>query len=55
MSSQPWLEVDPLEGQEALQRDLDTLEHWTDTNDINFNTGKCQTLHLGYSNAGHKY
>ncbi|KAK4811145.1 LOW QUALITY PROTEIN: hypothetical protein QYF61_019776 [Mycteria americana] len=35
--------VDFLEGQEALQRDLDRLEHWA------------IILHLGRSNARHKY
>ncbi|GAB0207336.1 mitochondrial enolase superfamily member 1 [Grus japonensis] len=47
--------VDSLEGQEALQRDLDRLEHWAMINGMKFNKSKCQILHLGRSNARHKY
>ena len=47
--------VDSLEGQEALQRDLDRLEHWEMINGMKFNKSKCWILHLGWSNAGHKY
>ncbi|KAK4832293.1 hypothetical protein QYF61_021692 [Mycteria americana] len=44
-----------LEGQEALQRDLDRLEHWAIINGMKFNKSKCQILNLGWSNTGHKY
>ncbi|KAK4807145.1 hypothetical protein QYF61_018486 [Mycteria americana] len=47
--------VDSLEGQEALQKDLDRLEHWSIMNGMKFNKSKCRILHLGWSNAGHKY
>lgn len=47
--------ADSLEGQEALQRDLDKLEHWAISNHMKFNNGKCQVLQLGRSNAGHRY
>ncbi|GAB0176695.1 hypothetical protein GRJ2_000134700 [Grus japonensis] len=47
--------VDSLEGQEALQRDLDRLEHWAMINGMKFNKSKCWILHLGQSNARHKY
>ncbi|KAK4827179.1 hypothetical protein QYF61_015141 [Mycteria americana] len=47
--------VDSLEGQEALQRTLDRLEYWAMINRMKFNKSKCRTLHLGWSNAGHKY
>jgi len=35
--------------------DLDRLEHWTITNTTKFNKNKCWILHLGWTNAGHKY
>ena len=47
--------VDFLEGKEALQKDLEQLEHWEMINGTNFNKSKCQILHLGQSNTGHKY
>ncbi|KAK4819387.1 hypothetical protein QYF61_003658 [Mycteria americana] len=47
--------VDTLEGQEALQRHLDRLEHWAMINGMKFNKSKCWILHLGCSNARHKY
>ncbi|KAK4816623.1 hypothetical protein QYF61_019322 [Mycteria americana] len=47
--------ADSLMGQEALQRGLDRLEHWAIINDMKFNKSKCWTLHLGLSNARHKY
>ncbi|KAK4811169.1 hypothetical protein QYF61_019800 [Mycteria americana] len=47
--------VDSLEGQKALQTDLDRLEHWAIINGMKFNKAKCQILHLGQSNARHKY
>jgi len=43
------------EGQVALQRDLDRLEHWVMINGKKFNKSKCQILHLRWSNTRHKY
>ncbi|GAB0179848.1 mitochondrial enolase superfamily member 1 [Grus japonensis] len=40
---------------DTLQRDLDRLEHWAMINGMKFNKLKCQILHLGQSNSGHKY
>ena len=45
--------VDSLEGQEALQRDLDKLERRAIINGMKFNKSKCRILPLGQSNAGH--
>ncbi|KAK4807191.1 hypothetical protein QYF61_024311 [Mycteria americana] len=35
--------------------DLDRLEHWAIISGMKFNKSKCWILHLGRSNAGHKY
>ncbi|KAK4818859.1 LOW QUALITY PROTEIN: hypothetical protein QYF61_020078 [Mycteria americana] len=43
------------EGQDALQRGLGRLEHWAMINGMKFNKSKCWILHLGWSNARHKY
>ena len=45
--------VDCPEGQGALQRDLQ-MEHGEIINGTKFNKKKCQILHWGQSNAGHK-
>ncbi|PKU27462.1 hypothetical protein llap_22234 [Limosa lapponica baueri] len=47
--------ADSLEGQEAMQRNLDRLEHWAMINGMKLNKSKCQILHLGWSNTRHKY
>lgn len=39
-----------MEGQEALQRDLHRLEHWTAINGMKFNKSKYQILQLGWTN-----
>ncbi|GAB0176359.1 cAMP-dependent protein kinase inhibitor alpha [Grus japonensis] len=47
--------VDSLEGQEALQWDLDRLEHWTVINGMKFNKFKRWLLQLGQSNTRHRW
>ena len=54
-NTKPGGAADSLEGQEALQRDLDRLEHWATINGMKFNKTKCWILHLGWSNVRHKY
>ncbi|GAB0176446.1 hypothetical protein GRJ2_000109800 [Grus japonensis] len=38
--------VDVLEGQDAIQMDLDRLDKWANVNLKKFNKAKCKVLHL---------
>lgn len=47
--------VDSLEGQEALQCHLDKLLPLAVVNGMKIDKSKCQFLHRGWSNVGHRY
>jgi len=47
--------VDKLEGQDAIQRDLDKLERRACVNLMKFNNVKCKVLHLGCTNSRYQY
>ncbi|GAB0184278.1 mitochondrial enolase superfamily member 1 [Grus japonensis] len=47
--------VNTLEGRDAIQRDLDTLERWVHVNRMKSNKAKCKVLHVGRRNPKHNY
>ena len=46
--------VDPREGRDGTQRDLDRLQGWARVNFMKFSKAKCKALPIGRGNAKHK-
>ena len=47
--------LDPLEGREAIQSDLNRLEKWACMNLMRLNKAKCKALHVGQGNPRYLY
>ena len=55
MLSPSYVAVNTPEGQDAIQRDLDRFQKWTQVNLVRLNKTKYNIMHMGHGNSYYQY